>query len=39
MLSKERKDKVIIDVVKTPVGEMLLGAFDGKLCLCDWKER
>lgn len=38
MLSKERMDKVIIDVVKTPVGEMLLGALDGKLCLCDWKE-
>ena len=38
MLSNERMGKVIIKVVKTPAGEMLLGALDGKLCLCDWKE-
>lgn len=23
----------------TPVGELLLGAYDGALCLCDWKYR
>jgi methylated-DNA-[protein]-cysteine S-methyltransferase len=24
---------------KTPYGELVLGAFDGKLCLCDWRYR
>ncbi|MEN8927728.1 MAG: methylated-DNA--[protein]-cysteine S-methyltransferase [Flavobacteriales bacterium] len=24
---------------KTPVGELILGSFDGKLCLCDWRYR
>ncbi len=24
---------------KTPVGELLLGTFENKLCLCDWKYR
>ncbi len=24
---------------KSPYGELLLGAFEGKLCLCDWKFR
>ena len=32
MLSNERMGKVIIEVVKTPVGEILLGALDGKSC-------
>jgi methylated-DNA-[protein]-cysteine S-methyltransferase len=30
---------VVIQYVKTPVGELVLGAYDGKLCLCDWKYR
>ncbi len=28
-----------IQSFKTSVGELLLGSFNGKLCLCDWKYR
>jgi methylated-DNA-[protein]-cysteine S-methyltransferase len=28
-----------IQYYKSPVGELILGAFDDKLCLCDWKYR
>ena len=37
MLDKKKKGGVILQEVDTPVGEILLGAFDNKLCLCDWK--
>jgi methylated-DNA-[protein]-cysteine S-methyltransferase len=30
---------IVVQNFKTPVGELLLGAYDGKLCLCDWKYR
>lgn len=28
-----------IQYYKTPVGELILGSHDGKLCLCDWRYR
>lgn len=28
-----------ISAYKSPYGELLLGAFEGRLCLCDWKYR
>lgn len=28
-----------IHYYKSPVGELLLGAFDSKLCICDWRYR
>lgn len=34
----ERK-AIIIQRYLSPCGELLLGAFDGKLCLCDWQQR
>lgn len=37
MLDKKKKGGVILQEVDTPVGEILLGAFGNKLCLCDWK--
>lgn len=32
-------DRIRIKTLKTPLGELLLGEFDGKLCLFDWKYR
>ena len=32
-------NKVHIKYFKTPVGELILGSFDGKLCLADWRYR
>ena len=34
------KDKNIIKVMhyRFPCGEMMLGSFDGRLCLCDWAD-
>lgn len=37
MLDKKTKGKVILQEVDTPIGEILLGTFENKLCLCDWK--
>jgi methylated-DNA-[protein]-cysteine S-methyltransferase len=31
--------QVDIQYFKTPVGELIIGSFDDKLCLCDWKYR
>ncbi len=28
-----------IEYFKTPFGELILGSFDNKLCLCDWRYR
>ena len=30
---------ILIRSFITPVGELLLGSYQGALCLCDWKER
>jgi methylated-DNA-[protein]-cysteine S-methyltransferase len=30
---------IAVQYHKTPVGELILGVFDDKLCLCDWKYR
>jgi len=32
-------EKIIIEYFKTPVGELIMGAFNEKLCLCDWRYR
>jgi methylated-DNA-[protein]-cysteine S-methyltransferase len=32
-------EKVIVQNFKTPFGELILGSFDNKLCLCDWRYR
>lgn len=32
-------NKVKIEYFKTPVGELILGEFDNKLCLADWRYR
>lgn len=29
-------EKIIIKSYASPCGEMILGAYDGKLCMCDW---
>jgi methylated-DNA-[protein]-cysteine S-methyltransferase len=33
------KNKVEIEYFKSPFGELILGSFEGKLCLCDWRYR
>lgn len=30
---------ILTQTFKTPCGELLLGSYDNKLCLCDWKYR
>lgn len=32
-------NKISIQYYKSPVGEILLGSFEGKLCIADWKYR
>jgi methylated-DNA-[protein]-cysteine S-methyltransferase len=32
-------NRIDIQFFKTPYGELVLGAFEGKLCLCDWRYR
>ena len=32
-------NKIYLQYFKTPVGELILGDFHGKLCLCDWSYR
>jgi methylated-DNA-[protein]-cysteine S-methyltransferase len=32
-------DAIEIISIKAPPGELILGSFGGKLCLCDWKHR
>lgn len=32
-------NQIDIQYVKTPYGELVLGAYDDKLCLCDWRYR
>lgn len=32
-------DTIQTQVFPTPWGELLIGSFDGKLCLCDWRYR
>lgn len=33
------EENIQISYFKTPFGELILGTFDGKLCLCDWRYR
>ena len=33
------QNKISIQYYKTPVGELILGAYNGKLCLADWRYR
>ncbi len=39
----DRRDKPVnrigIQYFSTPWGELILGAFEGRLCLCDWRDR
>lgn len=32
-------NKIIIEYFKTPAGELILGAYHERLCLCDWRYR
>ena len=32
-------DNILISTYKSPVGEIILGSFQDKLCLCDWQYR
>lgn len=32
-------EKIVISYFKTPVGELILGSFQDKLCLADWRYR
>ena len=32
-------NKIYIQYFKTPYGELILGAFNQQLCLCDWRYR
>jgi methylated-DNA-[protein]-cysteine S-methyltransferase len=32
-------DRINIQYYKTPVGEMILGSYDNKLCMADWRYR
>lgn len=38
-MTLKMKNKIIIEYFKTPVGELILGTFDNKLCLADWRYR
>ena len=33
------KNKIIIQYFKIPLGELILGSYENKLCLCDWRYR
>lgn len=33
------KEKILINYYKTVYGELILGSFQDKLCLCDWRYR
>jgi len=32
-------NKIFIQYFKTPIGDLILGSFQDKLCLCDWRYR
>lgn len=32
-------DNILISTYKSPIGEIILGSFQDKLCICDWKYR
>jgi methylated-DNA-[protein]-cysteine S-methyltransferase len=34
-----RANKLIIKYLQTPVGELIVGAWENQLCLCDWRYR
>lgn len=33
------QNQINIQYLKTPIGELLIGSYDGKLCICDWRYR
>lgn len=33
------QNQILINYFKTPYGEFIIGSFDDKLCLCDWRYR
>jgi methylated-DNA-[protein]-cysteine S-methyltransferase len=35
----EKKNKISIQYFKTPLGELILGSYEDRLCLCDWQYR
>lgn len=35
----EEKNNILIQYFKSPYGELILGAFNQQLCLCDWQYR
>lgn len=39
LLKRDKMKHVIVKTYKSPVGEILLGSYEGKLCLADWKYR
>lgn len=32
-------NKINVHIYQTPVGELILGSYDNRLCLCDWRYR
>lgn len=32
-------ESILVEYFKTPVGELILGSFNDKLCICDWHYR
>lgn len=39
MLIENMENQIRIQYYKTPVGELIIGSYDGKLCICDWRYR
>ena len=39
VLGGKEMNRISIQTYKSPVGEILLGSYDNKLCLADWKYR
>jgi len=37
-MSSKATDKISIQWVKSPCGDLLLGAYQGQLCMCDWPD-
>lgn len=33
------QNEIQIEYLKTPIGELILGSFEDKLCICDWRYR
>lgn len=37
-MEKEMENKIQIQQYESPCGKLMLGSFEGKLCLCDWMD-